>query len=197
MWRSWEAECLADRRNSGVNANGVFNLPSKLQELDVVFQAIEHFRVHFKCLQSPQRFGQLLAGGIEIAACRVSFSQAPQADRFAPLVFRVPTYLERPREPCLRFRQIARAKCKLSQITLAVAFQLLMLDTSSDDQTLFEELLGTSEIGLSYRNFTEVKKPDRLSDPIFEVTKNGNGVLFIIARPRQVILLQVKRSERG
>ena len=109
-----------------------------------------------------------------------------------PAQGRVPLTITSDEDP-----QIACAYCELPQIALAVAFQLLVLDTSSNDQTLLEELLGAAEIGLSHRDFPEVKQPDGLPDAISEVTKNADGFLVILAYPHQVILLQVKRRQCG
>ena len=116
-----------------------------------------------------------------IATCRVGFSQAPQGYRFAPLVFSTATDRVRTREPRLRALQVACGERDLSQTALAFAFQLLVLDTLRERQTLFEELVGAGIIGLLQRYFAEILQLDGLPDPIADFTNVAEG--FFVRNP--------------
>ena len=62
---------------------------------------------------------------------------------------------------------------------------------------MLEQTLRTAVIALSQANFPQVEQPDRLSDPVPELAKDGDGFLFVLACLRQVTPLQMERRQCG
>src|SRR6266446_3120226 len=160
-------------------------------------------RLHFGLAASRSREAERIAnrsgGGVYRNAGfdLTGGGQAPQRYCLAAPVLGVLADLEGTRETRTSGLEIVCLQREFSKIAFAFALQFLVLDASGDDQTLFEELLGTVIIGLSHGNFAQVGQADGLSQRILGLTEDGYGLLFKFSSLRGVILLQVKGRERG